>query len=280
MKNEDFGYCGYFFSVINDTLFAISTINEGHNKDQLIFVNEKGRVTARVSNHEQFSPPQNIYSFNRGWQRTLSMQNKILYYHPLYNDTLFRVEKNRIIPVAVEQKIEKVPLNQRIEYTGKSFKEFADYCRNNNKYATRFYNSMRYLIIEYKIGSLQYALSNYLIYDKKNKKLSQITNDLEKGLKSKMLHFGIVNDYDGGLAFAPSYLCDNYMIMVNAGEMQGENEKNARELYRKGRFIKDTLCQCTSGTAIDMDYLKKTERFFREETNENKILLMIGKLKL
>lgn len=279
LKNNNFGYYGYFFSVVNDTLFAISNVNEGYNKDQLIFVDEKGRIVDHIPNSEQFIPPPNIYSFSRKWHRTLSRQNNKLYYHPFYNDTLFIIEKNKRIPYAIENKIQKVPFHHRIEYTGESPNSFIKYCQKENKYATRFYNSSRYLILEYRNGSLNYSLSNYLIYDKKNKTLSRTYNNLKKGFDSKILHFGIFNDFDGGLAFSPSHLCDNYLIMVNAGEMQGKKGNNTPELYKQGRMIKDTLYKCRSDQFIHFDYRKKAEEFFNEQASTNKLILTIVKLK-
>lgn len=279
LKNDKAGYYGYFFSILNDSLFAISNINEGYNKDQLIFVNSQGVVVHRIPNYEKFSPSPNIYSVNREWFRCLYRQNKNVYYHPFYNDTLFIVKNHQLIPQIIEHKIEKVPVEHRIEYTGKNFYDFAKYCQNNGKYATRFFNSSRYVFIEYKNGSIKNYLSNYLIYDKKTKVLYRICNNLNNGLNSKILHFGIENDYDGGLAFSPSYLCGDYLIMVNAGDMQGEKGKNTRELYLKGKMIKDTLYKCKSDKFINVVYQNKTDKFFNKESNENKIILMIVKLK-
>lgn len=279
LKNNNFGYYGYFFSVINDTLFAISSINEGYNKDQLIFVNEKGHVIERIHNYEQFTPPKNSYSFFRKWYRSLSKQNNNLYYHPFYNDTLFIIKDKKLQPFAVEKILKKVPLNHRIEYTGESPADFSKYCKMENKYATRFYNSTRYLIVEYRNASINYSLSNYLIYDKKNKTLSQTYNDLKKGMESKILHFGIFNDWDGGLSLSPSFLYNNHLIMVNAGEMQGVKGNNTRELYQKGKVIKNLVFKCKSDVFINNNYYKKANDFFRTSTNEDKLILMIGKLK-
>lgn len=201
IKHDSAGFYGQFFTALNDSLFAISNINMGNNTDELIFVNHKGHVIHQKINQELFSVPSSIYSSNKSWRRSLFHACNGARYHRLYDDTLFCIKSTKLIPIAIEQKISKVPLKHRSEYTGQRPDEFFKYCKKENKYATRFYDTPRYLITEYLNGAMQIDIPNFLVYDKKNETLNRTNHNLVQSMENKNLHFGFLNDYDGGLAF-------------------------------------------------------------------------------
>lgn len=279
LKNDESGYYGYSFLAINDSLFVISNTNVGYNPDELLFVNQKGQVIHRIANSNRFSPPVNINSYKRGWRRSLFRACDGLRYHSFYSDTLFSVVNTNITPVVVETKIAKVPLEHRLEYTGEQISEFAKYCMRENKYATRFLDTSRYLIVDYQFGSLQSSLSNYLIFDKETGLLSRTYNNLNKGIEAGFLHFGISNDYDGGLAFEPMFQSGEYLIMVNAGDSQGALKNKPKQLYWEGRTIAEEHCECRSNSCLNPVYKAKTDQFFKEKVNDKDMLLMVVKLK-
>ena len=269
-SKNDLGYYGYSFLSLNDTLFAISNINYGNNRDKLIFVNQHGRLLHNVMNNERFTPPNSVYSTNKVWLRSLFRDYNRICYHPSYNDTLFSIDAETLeqSPVAIEQKLPKVPLNRRLEYTGEKINKFHAYCTNtytcsdsyqdiwtdSSKYATRFFNSSSYLIVGYTHGSLKLPTSNFLIYDKKTGSLSLTHNDVSKSLNQKSLHFGIFNDYDGGLSFEPEHQSRDYLIMVNAGASQGGMRSFPKELYLNGRKIVNNHYTCRSNVYLKPQY--------------------------
>lgn len=194
----------------------------------------------------------------------------------------------------IEQKLPKVPLERRLEYTGETVDDFHSYCINtytcsdsshdiwtdSSKYATRFFNTSRYLIVGYTHGSLMLPTSNLLIYDKQTKILSRTDNDLSKSIAAKFLHFGIFNDYDGGLSFEPEHQSGEYLIMVNAGSSQGGMRDYPRELYLEGRKIADDHYICRSNVYQKPQYKEKLDDFFTNEVNsKNNTVLTIIKLK-
>lgn len=307
-SKDELGYYGYSFLSVNDTLFAISNINFGYNQDKLIFVNRQGHVVHNVANNERFTPPNSVYSTNRVWQRPLFRDYNKICYHSSYGDTLFAIDAEALTlpPVIIEEKLPKVPFEKRLEYTGEQIGVFHRYCTNNHsyddnyicdnsipwqegdpsiwtdscKYATRFFNTSRFLIVGYTHGSLMLPLSNFVIYDKKTKTLSRTRNDLNKGLGTNFLHFGIFNDYDGGLSFEPEHQSGDYLIMVNAGASQGGMMRRPKELYFEGRKITDTHCVCRSNTYQNLQNKERADAFFANEVNsETNTVLTIAKMK-
>lgn len=295
-KKEDLGNYGYSFQSVNDTLFAISNINYGDNRDKLIFVNQHGHVVHNVVNNERFTPSNSVYSANRSWQRSLFRAYDGICYHPFYSDTLFSIDSVTLAqtPVVIEQKLPKVPLERRLEYTGETVEEFQKYCINissysnqnqsiwtdSSKYATRFFDTSRYLIAGYTHGSLVQPTSNFLIYDKKTKVLSRTDNDLRKSMGAKFLHFGIFNDYDGGLSFEPEHQSGEYLIMVNAGSSQGGMADFPKKLYLEERTIGDNHYVCRSNVYLKPQYKEELDDFFANEVDgENNTVLTIVKLK-
>jgi hypothetical protein len=294
-KNE-LGYYGYSFLSVNDTLFAISNINFGNNQDKLIFVNRHGRAVHNVMNNERFTPPNSVYSTNRAWQRPLFRDYDGICYHSSCNDTLFSIDAETLeqSPAVIEQKLPKAPLKRRLEYTGEKVEDFYAYCTNtytcsdsyqdiwtdSSKYATRFFNTSRYLIVGYTHGSLNLPTSNFLLYDRKTKTLSRTHNDLGKSIDAKFLHFGIFNDYDGGLSFEPEHQSGDYLIMVNAGASQGGMRHFPKELYFEGRKIVNDHCICRSNVYQNARYKERLDNFFTNEVDsKNNTVLTVVKLK-
>jgi hypothetical protein len=294
-KNE-LGFYGYSFLSVNDTLFAISNINYGNNKDKLVFVNRHGRVVHNVMNNERFTPPNSVYSTNRGWQRLLFRDYYGICYHSSYDDTLFSIDAKTLeqSPIVIEQKLPKVPLKRRLEYTGERIDKFYAYCTNiytcsdsrqdiwtdSSKYATRFFNTSRYLMVGYTHGSLNCPTSNFLLYDKKTNTLSRTHNDLAKSLDARFLHFGIYNDYDGGLSFEPEHQSGDYLIMINAGLSQGGMKHVPKELYFEGRKIANDHYICRSNVYLSPQYKERLDDFFTNKVDgKNNTILTVVKLK-
>lgn len=295
-SKDELGFYGYSFLSVNDTLFAISNINFGNNQDKLIFVNHHGRTVHNVMNNERFTPPNSVYSTNRVWQRSLFRDYYGICYHSSYNDTLFSIDAETLeqSPAVIEQKLPKVPLKRRLEYTGEKIEDFYAYCTNiytcsdsphdiwtdSSKYATRFFNTSRYVMVGFTHGSLNLPTSNFLLYDRKTKTLNRTHNDLRKGIDAKFLHFGIFNDYDGGLSFEPEHQSGDCLIMVNAGLSQGGMRHFPKELYFEGRKIVNDHYICRSDVYLSPQYKERLDDFFTNEVDsKNNTVLTVVKLK-
>lgn len=280
LKTNESGFYGASFLAVNDSLFAISRLNEGSNENELFFVNGKGRRVGAVKNREPYVLARNAFTHNEIWPRTLFRTSEGLRYHRCYRDTLFAIEQDMTLhPVLVEQKISKVPLEKRIECVGGDMMEYLNYCYENKKHAVRFYENSRYYIAEYLVGRSSSSLPNYLVYDKKSGKLNRVENDFSRGFETHQLHFGIFNDYDGGLAFTPLYQSGNYLIMVNAGEAQGRGSDFPRTLYKRGKRIANEQYPCRSDVYRNIDDKERADSFFNNFNEENNTMLMIVKLK-
>lgn len=280
LRIKEEGFCGAFFLALNDSLFALSMINEGYNKNELIFVNDKGRKVGCIRNMEPFVRAEDALTHNEQWPRTLFRTSEGLRYHRCYRDTLFAIEQDMTLhPVLIEQKISKVPLEKRIENVGGDMMEYLNYCAKGKKYAVRLFENSRYYIVEYLGGRSHSNLPNYLIYDKNGKKLNRVENDLFHGLETHQLHFGIFNDYDGGLAFTPVFQSGDYLIMVNGGEAQGRGSNFPKALYKMGKNIENEQYPCRSDVYRNIEDKKRADVFFDNFDEEKNTMLMIVKLK-
>ncbi|MCI7706422.1 MAG: 6-bladed beta-propeller [Parabacteroides sp.] len=273
------GYMGDYFVSITPNLFAVANMSIGYNHYELLFFNKEGEIVNSRENR-CFFQKQQVNTYNSIWKRLLFRGYDGIYYHPFFNDTVYSVQYTNIRPAIIEKLVKKVPLKQRLEYTGESLESFHKYCLKENVYATRFFETERYIIVEYQIGSLLNSVSNYFIYDKTTQKLSGTHNDLLSLLNnSQRLHIGIFNDYDGGLAFQPMHQTENYLIMVDAGDNQGVKKSMPSELYRKGRKIKDKSYICTSDVWLKQKYKDTATSFFDKNKGDNSTILTIVKLK-
>ncbi len=276
---DETGYMGYYFSSVTPNLFAIANMNVGYNHYELLFFNKEGEMLGALKNREPFLNKR-VYTYNSTWRRLLFRGYDGVYYHPFFNDTVYFVQHTNLQPAIIEKLVKKVPLKHRLEYTGEPINDFHKYCLTEKKYATRFFETKKYIIVEYQIGSLKNSISNYFIYDKTTKKLSCTHNDLLSLLThSQHLHIGIFNDYDGGLAFQPMHQTGDYLIMIDAGAGQGAKDSKPSELYKKGREIKDKLYRCTSGVWIKKRHKDAAESFFNNHKDDNSTILTIIKLK-
>lgn len=278
-KEKEVGYYGHFFSLVNDTAFAIAFHNQGFNSDQLIFVNKQGKVIKNITNSETFTYSGHTYTSQMSWQRILTRNQKQLFYHSLYGDTIFNInEQMQLTPIIVENIIKKVPLISRPEYTGKTWKEFGLECLEKQINVTRIFNSSRYIILEAKLADITSRMSNYWIYDKKDKSLKRTFNDLEDVYIKKCAHFGIYNNYDGGLAFAPDFISNEHLIMANASELQGKKSIYAKQLYKNNYNLQNQKIIYSSNTYSDLILKEKADAFWNN-CNEKELTLTIIKLK-
>lgn len=280
LKTDEKGFYGASFLAINDSLFAISRLNEGNNENELFFINGKGRQVGYKKNMEPFVPARDALTHNEIWPRTLFRTSEGLRYHRCYRDTLFAIQQDMTLyPLLIEQKIAKVPLEKRIECVGGNMTEYLNYCYENDKYAVRTYETSRYYIAEYLLGRSPFSLPNYLVYDKETGKLNRIELNLDHGFETHQLHFGIFNDYDGGLAFTPLYQTGDYLIMVNGGEAQGRGAAFPKALYKRGKSIKNEQYSCRSDVYRSINDKKRADAFFDNLDEREDTMLMIVKLK-
>lgn len=280
LKTDEKGFYGTSFLAVNDSLFAISRLNEGSNENELFFVNGRGKRVGYKRNAEPFVRGSNARTLNEIWPRTLFRTSEGLRYHRCYRDTLFAIEQDMALtPIVIEQKISKVPIEKRLECVGGDEMEYLNYCAENNKYAVRTFDNSRYYIAEYLLGKRSDELPNYMVYDKLTGKLNRVIIDLEHGYDIGQFHFGIFNDYDGGLAFTPMYQSGDYLIMLNAGRAQGWGKDFPRTLYTDGRQIKGKQYSCKSNVYRTINDKKRADDFFNNLNEKENTMLMIVKLK-
>lgn len=272
---------GRNFVVLSDSLFAISMLNVGYNPYELFWVNDKGEMVHRVKNREPFQPQSGAYTHNSIWHHRLFKAENGCRYYPSYSNTLYEVGKDATFrPVFVENKITKIPLEHRLEYSGQELNAYMKEVVANEWNAVRHFETSRFHFAEYKAGGHNFSLSNYLVYDKKSRKVHRQTNHLISALKDKKpLHFGISNDYDGGLAFAPSSQSGEYLIMVNASGQQGSHETRPRTLFQEGRTNGGQKYQVRSDVWTHSIHRQRLEQFFLNFDEEKHSMLMIVKMK-
>lgn len=272
---------GRNFVALSDTLFAISMMNVGYNPYELYFVNGEGKIIHRVKNREPYQPPIDVRVHHTIWHHRLFRNEDGCRYYPSYSDTLYEVRKDATIhPVMVENKISKIPLKYRLEYSGQDFNQFVQEMIDKGWNSVRHFETSRFHLVEYKIGGYSQMLSNYLVYDKNNKKLYRTNSQLTSALKkASLLHFGIFNDYDGGLAFAPSSQSGDYLIMVNASGQQGKYNTRPKTLYEEGRMNGGKSYQVRSGVCKSSSHRQRLMDFFRDFDEKKYSMLMIVKPK-
>jgi hypothetical protein len=288
LKEKVDGY-RYSFLCLNDSLFVMSQNNEGNNPNELFFINGKGSIIERKANINQFQASEKSYFNNMDWRRSLFRGQNGCYYHRDYSDTLWKVHDDMTLQaLLVENKIKKVPLEQRTEYSGKPMSDYITTTLAEKLNVVRYYETSLYYIAEYKAGGHSRGLSNYLFYDKKTTKLYQVTNKFDYENKHALFHFGIFNDYDGGLAFAPSAQSGDYLIMVNASDQQGDRHKTLpKTLYQEGRIIPELVNkkpvsrqrQMRSDVYHDERHRDQLNEFFKDFNEKEHTMLMFVKLK-
>lgn len=279
---DENSFYGFYFLAINDSLFARAEYNAGYNEYELDFINKKGRMIGGIKNVEPHARTMNSYSHHESWPRPLFRCSEGLRYHRCYGDTLFAIQSDMTLrPVLIEQKISKVPLDKRLESVGGDEIEYRQYCLDHKLYATRIFENNHFFIVDYLMGKSwrEFANCNYLVYDKKNGKLNRIENDFYAEYDTHKLHLGIFNDYDGGLAFAPFCQSGDYLIMVNAGDVQMGGKDYPKRLYEKGRKMNGEHFVFRSNVYRTSDDKQRADRFFQNLDEEKETALMIVKLK-
>lgn len=278
-KGKDIGTYGHSFVRISDSLFAIAIQNQGFNTDRFILVDKRGNIKEHVANPESFPNPDICYTSHTEWRRTLTRNGNRIFYHPLYGDTIYILNDSmKLEPYIIEQIVKKVPLEARPEYTGNNWKQFEKICRENNFQVTRVFNTLRYVIVEYKLGHISNCISNYWVYDKKEKLLKKTFNNLSESLSKGKAHFGIFNNYDGGLAFAPDFFSNRYLIMVNAGTLQGNKSVYAKQIYSHNLHMMKNKYKYRSDIYQNQEAKKKADDFWMN-CDDKKLTLTIVKMK-
>ena len=123
-------------------------------------------------------------------------------------------------------------------------------------------------------------MPGYWLYDRAEGTLSRAGITTQQGIDAHTFHFGIFNDYDGGLGFAPLCQSGDYLIMVNAGTVQPSSFSNCpKYLYEKGRELFGETYPCRSDVAASAQKEAAVKAFFRDFDDEKDTMLMIVKLK-
>lgn len=266
---------GYFFAAIDTNKMVLALMNKGHNHNRLVIINMNGEVIKKFNNTERFNS-NNIPVYNASrFHRMITRNNTDIYYHPLYNDTIYRLIDYKLFPVFVEKKIFKVPLEERPEYTG-DINRLNKYCNDNLAFITRTMVSNRYILIEAQKASFIKAFPTFMIYDWKIGKL--YFNDLSIDFSKDKMHMGIFNDWDGGIAFKTEFIDNGYMI--------GYYDVNRFLIFNRDGY------QLKSGTNTYKNYITCSHSISKQSrynalksfitkinNDEDKLVLMFAKLK-
>lgn len=280
LKSNKLGGYGSCFLTINDTLFAISRLNEGLNPYELLFFNKKGKMVKYITNSQPFTPQSHAIFYNTAWERMLFRSPQGCFYYRPYGDTLFTISPQiALSPIWIEQKLSKVPLKKRLEYRGMNLTDFINLCRTEQWYNIRYIENSRYIIAEYIPGRSNYDIPNYMVYDKKTKKIEKTEQTLSKGIAYQNFHFGFFNDYDGGLGFSPLCQSNDYLLMINAGYAQGGAKNFPKTLYNMGRKIGKITYKCRSDSCLSIKNKKKLEKFLKSFDENKNTMVTIVKLK-
>ena len=205
---SDFNPTGNSIAAMDTSHILLSIWNMGYNEHQLIVTNSDGDILKAFPNTDKFTS-EKIGRFEAmRFQRCLFKYYNSVMYHPYYSDTLYQWSDNLIEPVVIETKIDKVPVEQRLEYTG-DLHSLIKYCLENKVHTTRFFVNSRYILAVYNL-SVHQSVDSYLLFDKQEEKVYQYEQELH--FNGKMLHYGIYNDFDGGMPFIPSDISGDYLI--------------------------------------------------------------------
>ena len=274
--NSFYGSC---FLAVSDSLFAKA--NGAQSEAEVVFFNRKGQVVERVKNPKPAIPQPGAHTYNEVWNRPLFRSPMGLRFHRCYGDTLFAVEEDGTLrPVLVERIVKKVPFDKRLDVVGGDETAYLALCDKEGYAALRMYENSRFFLAEYLIGKSAFRMPGYWLYDRADSTLHRAGISLREGLQAHTFHFGIFNDYDGGLGFAPMCQSGNYLIMVNAGSVQPADFSNhPKQLYEKGRKHLGETYACRSGMAASRQKEAAAEAFFRNFDDEKDTMLMIARMK-
>lgn len=186
----------------------------------------------------------------------------------------------------IETMIGKMAIEHRMEYNGMDNDTYIIETVNKEpekKNGVRYFETSRFIIGEYKVGQHQRDWSDYICYDKHNKKWYQIINKFPS--EGFLFHFGIFNDYDGGLAFAPSTQSGEWLIMVNASDQNGESRTKPKRLYQEGIIIQNRQTGEMEQYLYRSDVWKDAEKrnllnkFYQDFNDDKHSVLMLVRLK-
>jgi hypothetical protein len=207
--NNELQNIGSFFAAVDSNKLALAIWNKGTNASQMVIMDFDGNIIKEFPNTETFKsgnvPGRNTSRFHR----TVFRENNNIYYQPLFNDTIFTIVDLKLEPVMIEKITFKVPLQERLEYTG-DLQAYLQYCNENQAYITRSMATKRYFFIEAKNASLIKAFPVYMLYDKIDKQFNYY--DLTVDFSKSVIHMGIYNDWDGGIALNTEFIDNGYMI--------------------------------------------------------------------
>ncbi|MDR1096853.1 MAG: 6-bladed beta-propeller, partial [Tannerella sp.] len=218
---------GNFIAAIDTGKIAVSVWNRGVETNRLVIMKTDGSIVRAFPNHEKFRSLRTPVVSASRFHRTLFRYHDEIRYHPYYSDTLFSLSGERLEPVFVEHKIFKVPQAHRLEYLGDS-QAFESYCIENDACATRFLETSRFMLVVYNMGRIFRTLPNYLLYDKQTAELYNYRQYMH--FRNGRYHFGLFNDYDGGLPFNPEFTSGEYLIEACNAARFIRDYTNGREM--------------------------------------------------
>ena len=278
LKTSDGGTFGHCFASVDSSTYVLAKENANGNDGGLLFISSTGNLIRRIGSHDSFLPVSSSYIYNTDWDYSIIRTDREIAYYPSYNDTIFWLkdgEKGEMKPFFAETILKKVPLEYRTEVSGTVLDDYIAQCYKNGWVTPRYFINERFVLAQYVHGRFVNDLPGYLLYDKKSKRAIAFKNNL---LESPF-HFGIYNDYDGGLAFTPLNQCKNYLIMVGAGIAQGGMKNYPKKLYSIGRELCGKVYPVISGIAKNQESKEKLSKFFSEFDEDKQTMITILKLK-
>jgi hypothetical protein len=267
---------GNFFGIIDTENIAIAVWNEGYNADRLIVVDNKGAIIKTYPNYEKFNSPNTPIRNASGYHRCIYRYKNELRFHPLYSDTVFAISTDTIEPVFAESIIEKVPVQHRLEFTG-NLHEFRKYCYKYKKYIHRTYESDHYWHVTFQYAHLTKTFQSYLMYNKNDSTL--ILHEPRPIYTSDVIHLGYFNDWDGGIAIKPDFICDNKILSCyGAKEFLKLNSIGYRiqNCDSEDGVCKIELYKAKSGISLRLNTDQEREKILSNlNANDNPIIIAL-----
>ena len=276
VKSVEAGYYGNYFASINDFLYVIASPNTTGDNGGLLFISCTGNIVGRKKTQEVFQPSQSSYSYNMVWDIPVFRTPIGIGYYPWYEDVVYWLNENgETEPFFTEKVLKKVPVNHRTEVTGGELDEYIKQCKTNMWSTPRYYINKRFILAQYVYGRSTTDLPGYLLYDKKNGK-SRVHKDL---FSFSIMHYGLYNDYDGGIAFTPMNQCGDYLMMAGAGMAQGGMSGFPKTLYNEGRKFGENTVPVVSNVSKDKRKSKVLSDFFLNFDEDKQTMITALKLK-
>lgn len=276
LRTAEEGDFGQYFASIDDSTYVLAKINVSGDDGGLLFVSSTGKVVGRMKSQETFTPSPDSYTYHSTWDYPIIRTDEGIGYYPSYGDSIYWLDgKGNMEPFFAETVLKKIPLENRTEVSGGVLNEVIAQCRKNKWATPRYFVNSRFVLAQYVYGRSNNDLPKYLLYDRKGKQARLFENRFSDTL----FHFGIYNDYDGGLAFTPLNQSGNYLIMAGAGNAQGGMNAYPKTLYTNGRKLGDTVHPVVSGKAKDAEAQKRLSEFFSSFEEDKQTMITILRLK-